>query len=127
MEVGLIIVTVLVVIGTIQAAIPTWTVVAAVGAAISAVNTWDSRKERRRLGDGNGGLRIIANGWVRRDLIRLAVQITWAGIGLWSLAQGSTSSTHPVVLLLVWTNYALAFSAFLDMRERLQIVALREV
>ena len=95
-----------------------WTLTASAGALIATWNTWDAWADLRALGMASNGRRVIALGWVRRELIRVFIQASWAFIGFLALPTAS-NAVSPLGLLLVATNIALAVNTVLDARDRI--------
>lgn len=94
-----------------------WTLAASVGAVIAAWNCWDAYRDLDALGPVTNGRRILAIGYVRREAVRLLIQVTWAGIGAMALLglQG------PLAELLVATAGAVALNTILDARDRIRL------
>ena len=95
-----------------------WTLTATFGALIAVWNSYDAWLDLRSLGTLSNGRRIIAAGWVRRELFRVFIQSSWALIGYLALPTAS-GAINPIVLLLLTTNVALAVSTILDARDRI--------
>lgn len=97
-----------------------WTLAASIGAMVALWATWDAYLDLRDLGDAANGRRLLGVGWVRREAIRLLIQVSWAGIGFAAL-QGPEGPVNPIVLILVGTNVALALNTILDARDRIRV------
>lgn len=95
-----------------------WTLTASIGTLIAVWNTWDAWLDLRALGPLRNGRRLIARGWVRRELFRVFIQVSWAFIGFLALPTASDEVT-PIVLLLLSTNVAVAANTILDARDRI--------
>ena len=100
-----------------------WTAVAVIGALFAAWNTYDAWLDLRALGPLQNGRRIIARGWVRRELFRFFIQSVWALIGVWTLPRAN-GEVNVVAVLLVLTNMAVAANTVLDAKDR---IALRRI
>lgn len=97
-----------------------WTAIAFLGALIAAWNTLDAWADLRALGSLSNGRRLIARGWVRRELVRLFIQVSWALIGFLSLSTAS-GEVNLIVVLLLATNAALTLNTILDARDRIRL------
>lgn len=95
-----------------------WTLAATIGAVIAAWSIYDAYRDLRAMGAAQNGRRLIAIGWIRREVIRFGIQAVWAGIGVLAIPN-ATNAVNPIALLLVATNVAVALNTFLDARERI--------
>jgi hypothetical protein len=97
-----------------------WTLAATLGALLAGWNTISAWLAYRALGDVQNGRRVLAVGWVRREVVRFFIQSVWASIGFISLATvGASAEISLIAILLVATNVAVAANTVLDARDRI--------
>lgn len=95
-----------------------WTVAALVGAVIAAWNLVDAWRDLQALDSTViNGRRILALGWVRREIVRLSIQAVWAVIGTTAIPP----DVNLAILLLVGTNIAVAVNTLMDAHERIKL------
>lgn len=96
-----------------------WTGAATLGALFSIWNVVDAWRDWSSLPPIINGRRLVARGELRRELIRLFVQGSWALIGIVAWVSNPTpSNVNPVTILLIGTNVAVALNTLLDARDR---------
>lgn len=103
-----------------------WLISSVFGAFVSGWNLREAGRDLQALGGITNGRRLLARGHVRREGIRLAIQVTWAVMGVAVLAAETASRVppptwSPVAVALVATNIALTLQVWLDYRERVQL------
>ena len=97
-----------------------WTLIAVAGAILSMLGALDASRDLRALGTIANGRRLLALGDLRRELIRLSIQVVWTLIGLESALHGGAEPSLGVILLM-GTNAALAISTLLDLHDRARL------
>lgn len=95
-----------------------WLLSAVAGAGIGLYALREGVADLRALGNRRNGRRIIARGYVRTQLFRLAIFSAWTIIGIPVLADGRTTPLNPVTAILVASNLALAAASLFDIRDR---------
>lgn len=116
-----------------------WTLIALVGAYFSFRNINDGIHDRDVLEklpvptNAVDGLTrkiqwTIANGNVRRDSLRLVIQVTSLALGIWAGLQPNNPEISLAGLIIsvvfIGQSLLLAFSAFEDHKDRLEIIAI---
>ena len=99
-----------------------------VAVVLTAASLLDARADRAAL--SNGPIRtIIANGNVRREWIRLAVQLLLLSIAIPAVLSTRATSLSPIVLVLLAIPLLLLLSSILDRRDRdrLRIMTLQSL
>lgn len=99
----------------------TWTIISAAAALVAAWGFLDAWSDRRALANRRNGRRRIANGYMRAEVIRLAIGIGWTWIGASAIASGSASSWSLIVLILVGANAGMLINSILDARDRIAV------
>ena len=97
-----------------------WTLVALLGAVVSAasaVDAWHDVRASRLI--ARNGRQVIAAADLRRELIRFAIQAIWVFVGATAWASGAGGTLTLAVALLMATNALVALNSVLDLRDRL--------
>lgn len=98
-----------------------WTVASLVGAVIAAWNLGDAWRDLRALDSTViNGRRILAEGWVRREVVRFGIQAVWSLIGFLALPTAD-APVNPLAILLLSTNLAVMTNTLLDAHERIKL------
>lgn len=102
-----------------------WIVVNLTASVLTLTALFDARADRTAVRLLNGHAReLAADGIVRREVIRLVVQLMLLSIVIPGLFSDREITLSPVVLALIGIAVLLAFQTFLDARERKALTAL---
>lgn len=103
-----------------------WTITALVGAAIHVRGAWFAELDRATVLGGlevdDNALRLIATGRLRGELIRIGVDLGFAGIGVYAITQPDaphiTVGGYVIAGVLIGCVALLVLNGLLDDRER---------
>lgn len=103
----------------------TWTAVALLGVAVHVRGSWYAYLDRATLlgaGTDDDALRMLATGRLRGELVRMLVDVGFAGIGVYSMFQPDAPHRPLIVYVIASVFIAcvvlLVLNAILDDRER---------
>lgn len=98
-----------------------WLLISSVGTIVAAVSLIDAYRDFRGLGDVRNGRRILTIREIRIEAGRLAIQFSFAFLGLLAVLAGASGDVNIGTLILVGANAILLTNSVLDLRDRLRL------
>lgn len=98
-----------------------WLLISLAGTVIAMVSLVDAINDYRGLGEIRNGRRILAIREIRVEAGRLAIQSSFALLGLLAVLAGAQGEVNVGTLILVGANAILLANSVLDLRDRLRL------
>lgn len=98
-----------------------WVASSSLGILAASAGTVEGIRDLKALGKIRNGRRRIARGYIRSQVIRLAICIAWLAIGIPIAVDDQRTPLNPLTAILVASNLGLAAAAWLDLLDRRQL------